>query len=397
MDLSFTAEEEAFRQQVRQWLAEHLPAHRGGASLRGEAVADREQFELTRAWHRELHAGGWVGIHWPREYGGRGATLIEQAIFQQEMTRARANTGVNQIGIGFIGATIMRWGTEEQKRRYLPPMLAADEIWAQGFSEPDAGSDIASLRTSAREEGDCFVVNGQKVWTSGAQFSDWIELLVRTDPDVPKHEGISCLIVDMHSPGITVRPLRQITGDESFSEVFFEEVRVPKANLLGEKNKGWMVAITTLMNERVALGGGVAVHDRLLEQIVDLARRVRRNGRPVAEDHSVRQEIARFATEMKATQFSGYRRLTRQLRGEPAGPDGSAGKLATSELALRMLRFAYELLGPYAVLIETSPWRLGRGQWARNALGARAATIAGGTSEIQKNILAIRTLRLPRR
>ncbi len=396
MDLGFTPAEEAFRHELRTWLEAHLPAHRHGAGLGMEAFSDRAAFERARAWHRELHAGGWVGLHWPREYGGRGATLVEQAIFQQELARAGASPGVNLIGIGMIGPTIMQWGTEAQKRRYLPPMLAGDEIWAQGFSEPEAGSDVASLTTSARLDGDHFVVTGQKVWTSGAHLSDWIELLVRTDPAAPRHQGLSCLIVDLHAPGITVRPLKQITGDESFNEVFFDDVHVPRENLLGGLNEGWMVAITTLMNERVALGG-VAAHERLLAQIVDLARRVRRRGRAAAEDPGVRQEIARFATEVKAIQFSGYRRLTRQLTGAPPGPEGSAGKLAGSELALRMLRFAYELLGPYAVLTETSPHRVGRGAWGRHALGARAMTIAGGTSEIQKNILALRALGLPRK
>jgi acyl-CoA dehydrogenase len=233
------------------------------------------------------------------------------------------------------------------------------------------------------------------VWTTGAQWSEWIELLVRTDPTKPKHEGISCLIVDMQSPGITVRPLKQITGDLSFNEIFFENVRVPRANLLGAEHEGWKVAITTLMNERVAIGG-LGVGEGALDQLVDLARRVRRRGKMAAEDSAVRQQIAQFAMEIKAAKYSAMRRLTKQLRGAQPGPEGSAGKLTLTELQLKMSRFAYELLGPYAALIETSPYRVGRGQWASQVMGARGMSIAGGTTEIQKNILAVRSLHLPR-
>jgi alkylation response protein AidB-like acyl-CoA dehydrogenase len=289
----------------------------------------------------------------------------------------------------------MQWGTEEQKQRYLRPMLAGEEIWAQGFSEPGAGSDVGSLQCTAVCDGDDYIVNGQKVWTTGAQWARWIELLVRTDATKPKHEGISCLMVDMQSPGITVRPLKQITGDASFNEVFFDNVRVPRANLLGPENAGWQVAITTLMHERVAIGG-LGMGESALEQLVDLTRRVRRHGRVAAADSAVRQQIAQFASEIKAAKYSAMRRLTRQLRGEPPGPEGSAGKLTLTELQLKMSRFAYELLGPYAALIETSPHCIGRGQWATRVMEARGLSIAGGTTEIQKNILAMRALRLPR-
>jgi alkylation response protein AidB-like acyl-CoA dehydrogenase len=395
MDLKFTPEEDAFRQEVAAWFDKHLPPReeRPRAGVLGEEAA--EEFARARAWHRKLYEGGWIGMSWPKQYGGRQATLIQQVIFQQEATRLGAHPGVNIIGIGMIGPTIMQWGSEAQKQRYLQPMLAGEEIWAQGFSEPGAGSDVASLQCSAVRDGDDYIVNGQKVWTTGAQWAKWIELLVRTDPTKPKHEGISCLIVDMESPGITVRPLKQITGDASFNEVFFDNVRVPRANLLGAENAGWKVAITTLMHERVAIGG-LGVGEHALEQLVDLARRVRRHGRVAAEDAAVRQQIAQFAIEIKAAKYSALRRLTKQLRGAPPGPEGSAGKLTLTELQLKMSRFAYELLGPYAALLETSPYRVGRGQWATRVMEARGLSIAGGTTEIQKNILAVRALRLPR-
>jgi alkylation response protein AidB-like acyl-CoA dehydrogenase len=395
MNLTFTPEEEGFRQGVAEWFDNNLPSMEDRPHGGGLGEATDEEFEKARAWHRKLYEGGWVGISWPKKYGGREATLIEQVIFQQEASRAGAPPGVNMIGIGMIGPTIMQWGTEEQKQYYLQPMLSGEEIWAQGFSEPGSGSDVASLQCSAVRDGDDYIVNGQKVWTTGAQWSKWIELLVRTDPAKPKHEGISCLIVDMESPGITVRPLKQITGDASFNEIFFENVRVPRANLLGPENDGWKVAITTLMNERVAIGG-LGVGEDALAQLVELARRVRRHGRAAAEDSAVRQQIARFAIEIKAAKYSAMRRLTKQLRGEQPGPEGSAGKLTLTDLQLQMSRFAYELLGPYAALIETSPHRVGGGQWATRVMEARGISIAGGTTEIQKNILAIRALHLPR-
>jgi alkylation response protein AidB-like acyl-CoA dehydrogenase len=395
MDLKFTPEEEAFRQEVASWFAQHLQEKLERPRLGGLGEESAEEFARARAWHRQLYAGGWVGMNWPKQYGGRDATLIQQVIFQQEAMRVGAPPGVNLIGIGMIGPTIMQWGTEAQKERYLRPMLAGEEIWAQGFSEPGAGSDVAALQCAAVRDGDDYIVNGQKVWTTGAQWAQWIELLVRTDPSKPKHEGISCLIVDMHSPGITVRPLKQITGDASFNEIFFENVRVPRANLLGPENAGWKVAITTLMHERVAIGG-LGMGESALEQLVDLTRRVRRHGKSAVEDSAVRQQLAQFAIEIKAARYSALRRLTKQLRGTPPGPEGSAGKLTLTELQLKMSRFAFELLGPYATLLETSPYRVGSGRWATRVMEARGMSIAGGTTEIQKNILAVRALHLPR-
>ncbi|MGH7948030.1 MAG: acyl-CoA dehydrogenase family protein, partial [Candidatus Binataceae bacterium] len=338
---------------------------------------------------------GWVGISWPKEYGGRGASLTQQIIYGQEIARADSPQIVNGLGIMLVGPTIMHWGTEEQKKRYVPKILSADEIWCQGYSEPGAGSDVASLQTRAVEEGDYFVVNGQKVWTSDAHHADWCILLVRTDTDAPKHKGISYVLVDMHSPGVTVRPLVQITGDANFNEVFFEDVKVPKANLLGEKNQGWQVAITTLMFERSGIGGGRDMLGQVAE-LVSLARSIKSNGHTAWDDASVRQKLSQFACEAQALKYTSYRQLTRRLKGLPPGPEGSVLKLGSSELNLRMNKFAMEVLGPYSQMEFRSPFALDKGKWSYRMLASRALTIAGGTSEIQHNIIGERVLGLPK-
>ena len=393
MDFSYSPTEEKFRQEVRSWLEANLPEDlREG---RDEELSQNERWERHRAWHQKLYQGGWVGLWWPKEYGGRGASVIEQAIFNEELGRTGAPSGVNANGITLLGPTLMHWGTEEQKKRFLPKILPAEEIWCQGYSEPGSGSDLASLQTRAVEDGDYFVVNGQKVWTSQAQYSDWCFLLVRTDPNAPKHQGISYILVDMHSPGITVRPLVQITGDAEFNEVFFEEVRVPKKNLVGELNRGWMVAITTLMFERVATGSFFRF-EKLMPQLIDLARRIEVNGRPTIEDTSVRQQLAQFAIEAEAIKYNDLRRLTRQLKGQPPGPEGSFSKITTTELNFRIANFAMELLGPYSVLEKGSLFAMDHARWARRMLGARAGTIAAGTNEIQRGIIGERVLGLPK-
>ncbi len=294
-----------------------------------------------------------------------------------------------------VGPTLIHWGSEEQKQRYVPKILSGEEIWCQGYSEPSAGSDVASLQTRAVEEGDYFIVNGQKVWTSDAHHADWCILLVRTDPDAPKHKGISYVLVDMHSPGVTVRPLVQITGDSGFNEVFFEDVKVPRKNLIGEKNHGWQVAITTLMFERAGIGGGRDMIGQVRE-LAALAKSVKRNGRTAWDDSSVRQRIGGFACEASALKYTGYRQLTRRLKGLPPGPEGSVMKLGTSELNLRMNNYAMELLGPYSQFEYRAPLAVDRGKWSYRMLASRALTIAGGTSEIQHNIIGERVLGLPK-
>jgi alkylation response protein AidB-like acyl-CoA dehydrogenase len=393
MDFNYSPSEDKFRQEVRFWLDANLPEDlREG---RDEELSQDERWERHKTWHKKLYEGGWVGLWWPKEYGGRGASVIEQAIFNEELARSGAPGGVNMNGITLLGPTLMHWGTEEQKQRFLPKILPAEEIWCQGYSEPGSGSDLASLQTRAVEDGDYFVVNGQKVWTSQAQYSDWCFLLVRTDPTAPKHQGISYILVDMHSPGITVRPLVQITGDAEFNEVFFEDVRVPKKNLVGELNRGWMVAITTLMFERVATGSYFRF-EKTMPQLIDLARHVEVNGQPAIEDTSVRQQLAQFAIEAEAIKYNDMRRLTRQLKGQPPGPEGSFSKITTTELNFRIANFAMELLGPYAILDKGSPFVIDHARWSRRMLGARAGTIAAGTNEIQRGIIGERVLGLPK-
>ncbi|HXG21757.1 MAG TPA: acyl-CoA dehydrogenase, partial [Methylomirabilota bacterium] len=390
---SYSPAEEQFRREVRSWLEANAPDDiRAG---RDEDLPPPERWERQKAWHKKLYAGGWIGLWWPKEYGGRGASLIEQVIFNEELARLSVPSGVNMSGVTLLGPTLMHWGTEEQKKRFLPKILPAEEIWCQGYSEPNSGSDLASLQTRAVEDGDHFVVNGQKVWTSWAQYSDWIFLLVRTDPTAPKHQGISYILVDMHSPGITVRPLVQINGDSEFNEVFFEDVRVPKKNLVGELNRGWMVAITTLMFERAA-SGNFYRFEKLLPQLYDLARRTELNGRPAVEDTAVRQQLAQFAIEAQAIKYNELRRLTRQLKGLPPGPEGSFAKVTATELNLRIANFAMELLGPYAILEKGSPFAVDHARWSYRMLSARAGTIAAGTNEIQRGIVGERVLGLPK-
>src|ERR1700732_1714639 len=341
MDLKLTAEESSFRDELRPGLPKNAP--KDWAQWREKPL--EESYPYLRAWQSKLHDGGWAAVSWPKEYGGRSATLMQQTLFWEEMARLEAPPMANSLGLGLIGPTIIAYGTEEQKKRYIPKILSAEEIWCQGYSEPGAGSDVASLQTRAVEEGDYFIVNGQKVWTSGAHHADMCILLVRTDPEAPKHKGISYVLVDMHSPGITVRPLVQITGDANFNEVFFEDVKVPKKNLIGEKNQGWQVAITTLMFERSGIGGG---RDMLgaVKELKDLAQTVRHNGATAWDNSDVRQKISQFACEASAIKYTGFRQITRRLKGLPPGPEGSVLKLTVSELNLRMNKVAMVLLGP---------------------------------------------------
>ena len=290
MDFNFTAEDEAFRREFRAWLKDNAPAE-GLPDADALAEDDESSWEKRVDWYRKLYQGGWAGIDWPKDYGGRGAGILQTIVYHQELARARSPMPYIGSGLGLIGPTLIHWGTEDQKLRFLPKILSAEEIWCQGYSEPNSGSDLASLQTRAVEDGDDFVVNGQKVWTSTAHHADWIFLLVRTDPDAPKHKGISYLLVDMHSPGVTVRPLVQMTGSSGFNEVFFDDVRVPKKNLIGEKNQGWQVAITTLMFERRGSGG---TGTGQLKELTRLAKKIKRNGVSAWEDASVRQKIAEF-------------------------------------------------------------------------------------------------------
>jgi alkylation response protein AidB-like acyl-CoA dehydrogenase len=399
MDFKYSDEAEDFRREFRTWLEANIPPRRdqGETDDIGSDIVrtDDSDWNFALEWHRKMNAGGWVGVSWPKEYGGRGATLEQMVVYNEEMVRARAPGIVNGLGIMLVGPTLIHWGTEEQKKRYVPKILSAEEIWCQGYSEPGAGSDVASLNTRAVEDGDYFIVNGQKVWTSGADRADWCILLVRTDPEAPKHKGISYLLVDMHSPGVTVRPLVQMTGESGFNEVFFEDVKVPKKNLVGEKNQGWQVAVTTLMFERSSIA---AMRDMMssVKKLAKLARKISRNGGTAWDDTGVRQKIAGFACDAAALRYGNMRQLTRRLKGLPPGPEGSVGKLSASDLNLKMAKFALELLGPYSQFEHGAPQALDGGSWNYRMLASRAFTIAGGTSEIQHNIIGERVLGLPK-
>jgi alkylation response protein AidB-like acyl-CoA dehydrogenase len=388
VDFRFSDEDEIFRSQFREWLEASLPNdHRKNPfSIEFFANEEGEEWDKRLAWHKHMHAAGWVAIQYPKKYGGRGASITQQYIYDEELNRMGAPQLVNGQGIALVGPTLLHWGTEEQRNRYLPRMLAAEEIWCQGYSEPGSGSDLASLQTRAVEDGDYFVVSGQKVWTSDAHHADMCFLLVRTDPTAPKHKGISYLLVDMHSPGITVRPLVQMTGDRGFNEMFFEDVRVPKKNLVGEKNNGWLVALTSLMYERRARD-----MTPIVKELAALARMA-----TVWNDSRVRQRVADFACEAWAIRYVGLRQLTRQLRGLPPGPESSIQKLAYTELNLRIQKFAMELLGAYSQMTYQAPLALDEGKWSYRMLAARGMIMGAGTSEIQRNVIGERVLGLPK-
>lgn len=393
MDFTYTPEEEGFRQELRDWLEEHLPE---SPPKRGQAGFDSARYtEFLIEWQRTLGKDGWAAIQWPKEYGGRGASIIEQAIYGEEMARHDAPQQVNVIGLGMCGPTIMTCGTEEQKRRYLSKLLSGEHLWCQGFSEPNAGSDVAALRTSAVEDGDAFILNGQKVWITFAQHCDYCLLLVRTNPDVPKHKGLSMLILDMKSEGVTVRPLTQLTGEAEFNEIFFDNVRVPKENLVGATDDGWRVAITTLMFERVNISTFVQAQ-RALDSVVALAQNTRRNGHTAAADPIIRQRLAQRAVELKALHLNELRALTRRARGETPGPEGSVAKLIQSQLIQAITALAMEIEGPASQIMPGSPHAVEEGAWQFPFLRSQASTIAGGTTAVMRNIIAERVLGLPK-
>ncbi|HYB98376.1 MAG TPA: acyl-CoA dehydrogenase family protein [Candidatus Limnocylindrales bacterium] len=394
MDFAYTAEQERFRSELRAWLehkkAEGSFATREHKSL-DQAVAD------GRRWQKTLYEGGWCGIHWPREYGGRSASLLEQIIFQEELARAGSPQLINLLALTMVGPVIIAYGTEEQKSRYLKPILTADEIWCQGYSEPGAGSDLASLSTRAVMEGDDYLISGQKVWTSYAQYADFCILLARTNPDVPKHKGITMFIVDMHSPGIEVRPLKQMNGDSEFNEVYLEDVRVPRANIIGKEGAGWDMAVALLMHERATLTFQRQLQSRVaLQDLLDFARTWDETGSRPADDPIVRQRIAQAYIDSEAIRLTALRNLTRQLRGGHPGPEGSIEKLFWSEMFQRMLWNCVAMLGPYGNLAPEDPLAPAQGRWPHLMLYSRGRTIAAGTSEIQRGIIAQRVLGMPK-
>lgn len=390
MDLNLTATEQQFSDECNAWLTANVPPEWTDSGLGAER--GDEYVSYLRDWQRKLYQGGWAGISWPKEYGGRGATLMEQAIFQGELVRAGAPLLIGTIGLSLVGPTIIAMGTEAQKSRYLAPILSGDEIWCQGFSEPNAGSDLASLGTKAIRDGDDFIVNGEKIWTSLAQLADLCLLLVRTDTEAPKHKGITCLLADMHSEGISVRPLRQMSGDSGFNEVFFSNVRVPVSQVLGAVNQGWTTAIAALMNERANLGTGIQVaFKRNLAALIARSHTIERNGRRASEDPLIRQKLAQAYLELEILRLNTNRALTSLSKTGVPGPEGSIQKLSWSEWNQRTQQTAQEILGPYGQLSDFD-----NGIWQYGYLRTRGNTIEAGTSEIQRNIIAERVLGLPK-
>ena len=395
MDLSFTEEEERYRARVREFLKTNLP--QGWGTPGYELPKGLALVEMLRDWQRRMLKHGFVAMAWPKEYGGQSASAVEMAIFNQECARVRAPGALNSLAISQVGPTIIQHGTPEQKRRFLPPIVNAEEIWCQGFSEPNAGSDLASLRTRAELGGDEFIVNGQKIWTSYAQYADWCYLMVRTDPAAARHRGLSYLLVDMKSPGVSVKPLRQMHGGQDFNEVFFENVRVPRANLLGTLNDGWRVSMTTLANERgtSALSQYVR-YEQILNDLVELARGSRRSGGAALNNPVVRQELARHYVDLQGFKYNCFRVFSAIINGGTPGAEGSILKLLWSELNQRMQDTAMSLEGSASQLIAESSGAVENGRWQVSFLRSRANTIEAGTSEIQRNIVCERVLGLPR-
>ena len=395
MDLSLTPDQEAFRATVRSWLKTSMP--REWKPTGSSEIPRAGQYEFLRRWQRTLFDAGYIGLTWPKEYGGRGLTFMEELILQQEMALAKAPPILNVLGVGMGGPTIIAWGNEEQKKRYPAKILSCEEIWCQGSSEPNSGSDLASLQTRAVKDGEHWVINGQKVWTSFAHVADYMMLLARTDPNVPKHKGITYFLLDMKLPGVTVKPLRQITGEAEFNEVFFDNVRVHESQVLGGVNNGWAVGLTTLMYERLTLGFGLQMRLRIaLDGLLELAKGMEKSGRVVTKDPVMRQKLAQLWIDTECLKYTGARAITKLLRGEMPGPEASTGKMAWVDTHQRLQEIAMEIEGPYSQLVKGSDWAVEGGVWPHSFLRSRVNSIEGGTTEIQKNIIAERLLGLPK-
>jgi alkylation response protein AidB-like acyl-CoA dehydrogenase len=386
VDFTYPPEAEAFRAELRAWLDAHVTADVRGLGIGGLDPASTG-LERLQAWNRELADAGYATISWPPEYGGRGAGVLEQVVWNEELHRSGAPGPINVLGIPNVAPAIMTYGTDQQKTTLLPRMQRGDDIWCQGFSEPDAGSDLASLRTRAVRDGDDWVITGQKIWTTLGHVANWSELLVRTAPEAPKHRGITCLLVEMDRPGVDVRPLVTITGEHEFNEVFFADVRVPVDHTLGPVNEGWRVAMTTLAHER---GGVAKLHLGLrakVGRLLDTARRTPLgDGRMASEDPAIRARLARAYLQAELLKLISDRAISGELHGRPLGPEGSIAKLVWSETEQFVAEVAGDVLGPDA----------NAGEWGRDRVMARSHTIAGGTTQVNKNILATRILGLPR-
>ena len=385
MDLRYSDAQESFRADARAWLRANVP----NPPL--QTPGTREGFEAHRGWERALHGAGYSGLQWPEAYGGRGADVVSLAIFEEEYFLAGGPERINALGQRLMGPTLMVHGTEEQKHRWLRRILAADDVWSQGFSEPDAGSDLAGLKTRAVRDGDDFVINGQKIWTSYGAFADWMFALVRTDPDAPRHAGITFLALDMRSEGVEVSPLVQLDGHVGFAQVFFTDVRVPAAQVIGEINRGWEVAMTTLGFERDAPSASPAIYLRYVQDVLAAAR-----ARGLDADPRVMDGIAGLYADARAYQAHALRTLTRQARGESIGPEASMTKLIWSEMGHRLAEVSRDVYGPHAEVRDADDPLAPKQRWHYRYWISRAATIYAGTSEIQRNIVSERVLGLPK-
>jgi alkylation response protein AidB-like acyl-CoA dehydrogenase len=396
VDFEESGDLRAFRLEVRAWLRRNLPPGFGTPGSRGPEDPE-ERIAFARRWQRALSDGGWAGLAWPREYGGRGASIMEQLVWGEEYARAWAPDLIMlSVGTSLVGPVLIHKGKPWQRERFLQRILRGEDVWCQGFSEPDAGSDLAALRTRGELRGDEIVVTGQKIWTSFAQWADWCILVVRTDPHAArKHDGLTFVLVDMRTPGIEIRPLTEMTGEDWFNEVFFDGVRVPVENVVGEIHKGWDVVIDTLSHERAS----AAPHARLEAELAllrELARRVPRGRGVAADDPVVRQLLARYTTEVRTLRLNAYRNAEIIRRTGSPGPQGSLLKLGWSELDQKVKQLASEILGPAGLLLAPEPGAPDGGHWSHELLWSRAATIYAGTSEVQRNIISERVLGLPR-
>jgi alkylation response protein AidB-like acyl-CoA dehydrogenase len=398
VDFAATAEDEAFRQELRTWLADNLPEFAAEGEIGDENNADRRIMLRRQAWQRRLHGGRWAAINWPKEWGGREATVSQNTIYSEEMAKAKTPGIYNANGLWQIGPMILRWGTEQQQQQWLPGILNAEEHWCQGFTEPEAGSDLANLRTQAVLDGDEYVVNGRKIWISTAHLAKWGLFLVRTDPTAierkAKHEGITALIIDMELPGIEVNVIRDITGGELFCEVAFDDARVPAAYRLGDENQGWKVAMGTLGHERVGTAG-LSVSMRI--ELDNLIATARVHNPDALADPGIRDRIARLWTQLELTRLLNARALSKILKGLPNWPEVPLAKLQWSSLSQTIAELGVDILGPMGVLTRGGPDAVDKGHWSHNYVWQRYTSIGAGTTEVQKNIIADRAIKMPRR
>ena len=384
MDFADTQEEAAFRQEAADWLKANAPSK--------QDLEGMDEIEAAKFWQKKKYDAGWACITWNKEFGGRGATAIQSVIWNQEESKYDVPQGVFQIGQGMAAPTLMTWGQPEDHERYLPKLASGEEIWCQLFSEPAGGSDLAALRTKAEKEGDDWIINGQKIWTSGAHYSDYGILVVRTDPNVAKHKGLSYFFLDMKSPGVEIKPIKQLTGGAGFNEVYFTDVRIPDSQRLGEVGQGWQVALTTLMNERAAIGGGGGGVN--VDLAYKIASEVMIDGKTATQDSAVRAKLANWYVQESGLKFTGYRSMTALSKGTTPGPENSIGKLVGAPKNQEMASFCMDLMEMNGAIWDEELSKEA-GLVQMSYMGSPGLRIAGGTDEIMANIIAERVLGLP--